>query len=165
VICPNCGAEYQPGVRNCADCQVELVEPGSGRGAAVERPGGSVSGRVIVRWLLVAVLCVFVVLRLIGTWLSLNVDNASAAYYASVLLTDVAPAVAAAVAIVLALRGLGGRVAWGVLCACGLALLALGLVAAAGGAGFSTALVEGAALAGLSVLQFPRSGRLAGAAL
>ena len=127
-------------------------------------PASRSSGAVVLRWLLVAVLGAFFVLRLIGTWLSLNVDNGSAAYYASILLTDVAPAVLVAVAIVLALRGLGGRIVWGVLCACGLALLALGLVAAAGGAGFSTALVEGAALAGLSVLQFPRVGSLAGAA-
>ncbi len=165
MICPNCGAEYQPGFTHCTDCQVELVEPGAAPGGAVGSPREPVSGRVVLRLLLTAVLAAFVVLGVVGIWLSLNVDNGSAAYYASILLTDVAPTVAAAVVIVLALRGLGGRVVWGVLCACGLALLALGLVAAVGGAGFSTALVEGAALAGLSALQFPRAGRLAGAAL
>jgi hypothetical protein len=25
VICPNCGAEYQPGFTRCSDCDVELV--------------------------------------------------------------------------------------------------------------------------------------------
>jgi hypothetical protein len=29
VICPNCGAEYQPGFTECADCLVDLVEPGA----------------------------------------------------------------------------------------------------------------------------------------
>lgn len=28
MICPNCGAEYQPGFARCSDCLVELVEPG-----------------------------------------------------------------------------------------------------------------------------------------
>jgi hypothetical protein len=28
VICPNCGAEYQPGFTRCFDCLVDLVEPG-----------------------------------------------------------------------------------------------------------------------------------------
>jgi hypothetical protein len=27
VICPNCGAEYQPGFTRCSDCLVDLVEP------------------------------------------------------------------------------------------------------------------------------------------
>jgi hypothetical protein len=29
VICPNCGAEYQPGFTRCSDCLVDLVEPGA----------------------------------------------------------------------------------------------------------------------------------------
>ncbi len=28
MICPNCGAEYQPGFTRCSDCLVDLVEPG-----------------------------------------------------------------------------------------------------------------------------------------
>ena len=165
MICPNCGAQYQPGFTRCSDCEVELVEPGSGRADAEGGSAGPVSSRAVLRWLLVAVLCVFIVLRLVGTaWVSLDVDTASAAYYASILLTDLAPAIVAAVAVVLALRGSGGRAAWGVLLACGLALLALGVVVAASGAGFSTALVEGAALAALALLQFPHAARLAGTA-
>ena len=27
MICPNCGAEYQPGFTRCSDCLVDLVEP------------------------------------------------------------------------------------------------------------------------------------------
>jgi hypothetical protein len=27
VICPNCGAEYQPGFTRCSDCRVDLVDP------------------------------------------------------------------------------------------------------------------------------------------
>jgi hypothetical protein len=29
VICPDCGAEYQPGFTRCSDCLVDLVEPGA----------------------------------------------------------------------------------------------------------------------------------------
>jgi hypothetical protein len=29
VVCPNCGAEYQPGFTRCSDCLVDLVEPGT----------------------------------------------------------------------------------------------------------------------------------------
>ena len=29
MICPECGAEYMPGFTRCADCLVDLVEPGS----------------------------------------------------------------------------------------------------------------------------------------
>jgi hypothetical protein len=29
VVCPKCGAEYQPGFARCSDCLVDLVEPGS----------------------------------------------------------------------------------------------------------------------------------------
>jgi hypothetical protein len=29
VICPKCGAEYQPGFTRCSDCLVDLVEPGA----------------------------------------------------------------------------------------------------------------------------------------
>jgi hypothetical protein len=29
MICPNCGAEYQPGFTQCSDCLVDLVEPGA----------------------------------------------------------------------------------------------------------------------------------------
>ncbi len=28
MICPKCGAEYQPGFTRCSDCLVDLVEPG-----------------------------------------------------------------------------------------------------------------------------------------
>lgn len=28
MICPKCGAEYQPGYTWCGDCQVDLIEPG-----------------------------------------------------------------------------------------------------------------------------------------
>ena len=29
MICPKCGAEYQPGFTECVDCRVPLAEPGS----------------------------------------------------------------------------------------------------------------------------------------
>ena len=29
MICPTCGAEYQPGFTRCSDCLVDLVEPGA----------------------------------------------------------------------------------------------------------------------------------------
>ena len=38
MICPNCGAEYQPGFTRCSDCLVDLVEPGSEPKVASEPP-------------------------------------------------------------------------------------------------------------------------------
>ena len=29
MICPNCGAEYQPGFTRCSDCLVDLVDAGA----------------------------------------------------------------------------------------------------------------------------------------
>ena len=29
MICPKCGAEYQPGFTRCSDCLIDLVEPGA----------------------------------------------------------------------------------------------------------------------------------------
>ena len=29
MICPKCGAEYQPGFTRCSDCLVDLIEPGA----------------------------------------------------------------------------------------------------------------------------------------
>jgi hypothetical protein len=40
VICPNCGAEYQPGFTRCSDCLVDLVEPGMEPQVASETPRG-----------------------------------------------------------------------------------------------------------------------------
>jgi hypothetical protein len=37
VICPKCGAEYQPGFTRCSDCLVDLVEPGAQPEATVGR--------------------------------------------------------------------------------------------------------------------------------
>jgi hypothetical protein len=39
VICPKCGAEYQPGFTRCSDCLVDLVEPGAQPEAASQPPG------------------------------------------------------------------------------------------------------------------------------
>jgi len=36
VICPNCGAEYQPGFTRCSDCLVDLVEAGAEAEASTE---------------------------------------------------------------------------------------------------------------------------------
>jgi hypothetical protein len=36
MICPNCGAEYQTGFTQCADCLVDLVEPGVETEASAE---------------------------------------------------------------------------------------------------------------------------------
>jgi hypothetical protein len=39
VICPKCGAEYQPGFTQCSDCLIDLVEPGAEPDVASEPPG------------------------------------------------------------------------------------------------------------------------------
>ena len=36
MICPNCGAEYQPGFTRCSDCLIDLVEPGAEPAATSE---------------------------------------------------------------------------------------------------------------------------------
>jgi hypothetical protein len=41
VICPKCGAEYQPGFTRCSDCLVDLVEPGAQREVTSEPAGRS----------------------------------------------------------------------------------------------------------------------------
>jgi hypothetical protein len=38
VICPKCGAEYQPGFTQCSDCLVDLVEPGAAPEVAPASP-------------------------------------------------------------------------------------------------------------------------------
>ena len=38
MICPNCGAEYQPGFTRCSDCLVDLVEAGELPEATAETP-------------------------------------------------------------------------------------------------------------------------------
>ena len=40
MICPNCGAEYQPGFTRCSDCLVDLVEPGAQPAVSSEPPEG-----------------------------------------------------------------------------------------------------------------------------
>ena len=41
MICPKCGAEYQPGFTRCSDCLVDLVEPGAQPEATAEPAGRS----------------------------------------------------------------------------------------------------------------------------
>ena len=58
----------------------------------------------------------------------LGVADQSVRYYVINLATSLAPAVAYAAAVVLALAGRGGRTVWSVLLACGLALCAIDLL-------------------------------------
>lgn len=39
MICPDCGAEYQPGFTRCSDCLVDLVEPDALAAVASELSG------------------------------------------------------------------------------------------------------------------------------
>jgi hypothetical protein len=80
-----------------------------------------------LRWLLVIALAVAaVVLVRMAVW-ELGVADQSVRYYVVNLAVTLAPAVAYAVAVVLALTGRGGRAAWSILFACGLALCAIDL--------------------------------------
>jgi hypothetical protein len=45
VICPKCGAEYQPGFTRCSDCLVDLVEPGAQREVTSEPAGRGSAAR------------------------------------------------------------------------------------------------------------------------
>lgn len=38
MICPTCGAEYQPGFTRCSECLVDLVEPGAPADPAARQP-------------------------------------------------------------------------------------------------------------------------------
>ena len=51
MICPKCGAEYQPGFTRCSDCLVDLVEPGAhpeATSAPAERGPAALSDPVCV---------------------------------------------------------------------------------------------------------------------
>jgi hypothetical protein len=172
MICPKCGAEYQPGFTRCSDCQVDLVDPSQVPAsesrprstpevvsclAASEAPGW----RPVLRWLLAAVLACFVILRVYGTvrFVFLLADQ-SASYYIVSAIIDLGPAAVEAVAVVFALRGRGGRAAWSILLACGLALLAVQSYGTltTGGLGYGN--LEGVALVALALVQFPRAATL-----
>ena len=97
-------------------------------GAEGDRVGASTSGALTaVRWLLMIVLGVSAAAHvLLGTW-QLGVADQSLSFYVLNITIDLAPALAYAVAVALALTARGGRVAWSVLLACGLALSAVDL--------------------------------------
>jgi hypothetical protein len=172
MICPECGAEYQPGFTRCSDCMVDLVEPAAVPAAHVAatvpvpepaaplRAGRTPGWRPVLRWLLAAVLVCFVALRLVTASFDFMTSGQSTSYYVGNALIDLVPVAAEAVAVVLALRGRGGRLVWGILLACGLALLAVQSFYGLTGAGFGTHALEGAALVALALLQLPRSAAL-----
>lgn len=172
MICPECGAEYQPGFTRCADCQVDLVDssqvpapesrPRSTPGV-VSRLGSSEAPgwRLVLRWLLAAVLACFVILRVYGAVrFTFLLADQSASYYIVNAIIELGPAAVEAVAVVLALRGRGGRAAWSILLACGLALLAVQsyYTLTIGGLGYGN--LEGIALVALALVQFPRAATL-----
>ena len=169
MICPECGAEYQPGFTRCPDCMVDLVEPAAVPAARVAatapapeptaslRAGRTPGWRPVLRWLLAAVLVCFIVLRLVAAGFDFLTSGQSANYYVVNALIDLVPAAVAAVAVVLALRGRGGRLAWSILLACGLALLAVQSFYALTARGLGTGVFEGVALVALALLQLPRS--------
>ena len=93
-----------------------------------DRVGAGASGALVaVRWLLLTALTVAVVVLVrMAVW-GLGVDGQSPSYYVINVAISLAPAVAYAAAVVLALTGRGGRVAWSILLACGLAMSAIDL--------------------------------------
>jgi hypothetical protein len=165
-----------PGFTRCPDCMVDLVDPSAvPTPAAAEaeqsahspvasadlRASGIPRWRPVLRWLLAALLACFVVLRVVGAVVGvLIVTDQSTGYYVVNAAIDLGPAAVEAVAVVLALRGRGGRLAWSILLACGLALLAVQSYYALTVGGFGTGVLEGVALVALALLQLPRTAAL-----
>jgi hypothetical protein len=94
-----------------------------------------------------------------GLW-ELGVADQSPSFYVTNLAIFLAPAVAYAAAVVLALTSRGGRVIWGVLLACGIVLCAIDLFYLVT-SGFGELMVAPPCLVALSLVQLlsrPRSG-------
>jgi hypothetical protein len=125
-----------------------------------DRVGSGVSGTVAaLRWLLVVALAVAVVVLVrMAVW-ELGVAGQSVRFYVTALAISLAPAVAYAAAVVLALTRRGGGRAWSVLLACGLAMCAIDLFYLVT-FGFGELMVAPLCLVALSLLQLltrPRS--------
>jgi len=123
--------------------------------------GAGASGALAVfRWLLMIALAVAVAVHLyMGLW-ELGVADQSPSFYVTNLAIFLAPAVAYAAAVVLALTSRGGRVIWGVLPACGIVLCAIDLFYLVT-SGFGELMVAPPCLVALSLVQLlsrPRSG-------
>lgn len=93
-----------------------------------DRVGAGASGALAaLRWLLVIALAVAVVVLVrMAVW-ELGVAGQSVHFYVIAVAVSLAPAVAYAAAVVLALTRRGGGAAWSILLACGLALCAIDL--------------------------------------
>jgi cytochrome bd-type quinol oxidase subunit 2 len=89
--------------------------------------GSSYVALVALRWILVVALALAVVLHArLAVVEFTQVDGASRSYYVN-LLIGLAPALLYALAVILVLAKRGGRTAWSILLACGLALSAVSL--------------------------------------
>jgi hypothetical protein len=116
----------------------------------------------VLRWLLVAVLACFVLLRAVAAAAgAVIVTDQSTGYYVVNSAVDLVPAAVEAVAVVLALRGRGGRLAWSVLLACGLALFVVQSYYALTVGGFGVGMLEGVALVALALHESLRHAALA----
>lgn len=118
-----------------------------------DRVGAGASGALVaLRWLLVIALAVAVVVLVrMAAW-ELGVDGQSASFYVINVAISLAPGVAYAAAVVLALTKRGGRVAWSILLACGLVLCAVSLFYLVT-AGFGELMVAPPCLVALSLVQ------------
>ena len=118
-----------------------------------DRVGAGASGALVAfRWLLVIALAVAVVVLVrMAAW-ELGVADQSASFYVINVAISLAPAVAYAAAVVLALIRRGGRVTWSVLLVCGLVLCAVSLFYLVT-AGFGELMVAPLCLVALSLVQ------------
>jgi hypothetical protein len=118
-----------------------------------DRVGAGASGALVaLRWLLVVALAVAVVVLIrMAVW-ELGVADQSLRYYVINLAISLAPAVAYAAAVVLALTRRGGNVTWSVLLACSLAMCAIDLFYLVT-VGFGELMVAPLCLVALSLLQ------------
>ena len=122
---------------------------------------GAFAPLVALRWLLAAALTVTALVHvLMVSWTFRSVVGQAGSFYVVNAAIDGVPAVLYAAAVVLALSGRGGRLAWGVLFACGLALSAVALFYLAT-VGFSEFMIAPFCLVALSLLELQSRSRVA----
>ena len=123
---------------------------------------GAFGALAVVRWLLMIALAVAGAIHLfMGLW-ELGVADQSASFYVINVAIGLAPALAYATAVVLALTGRGGRAIWSVLLACGVVLCAIDLFYLVT-VGFGELMVAPPCLVALSLVQLLSRPRLSAA--
>jgi len=121
---------------------------------------GAFAPLIALRWLLAAALAVTALVHVLMVSWTFRIVGQAGGFYVVNAAIDGVPAVVYAAAVVLALSGRGGRLAWGVLFACGLALSAVALFYLAT-VGFGELMIAPFCLVALSLLELQSRSRVA----